>query len=275
MSQQVDNTPYWAVDPDRWDIYKLYFNGYNADVNFSVAREATVQHLQEAIRQRGNKLYIGFSFYDPKLEQDFESDVVKLAQFGNNICHSCVWFGEHVTTMVSGSKIGVIMAESPINYGRWELVSLPFTNVPLAFRIGVDIVIKCNWKGIHYEPQTWQVLWRVLTKLFVPGSGEDTGADYDPEKPETWTKGVHCSQLVLLFLKRCVLHNALPIPLQHKDRFLRIRSFTCLPAQLRALLTEIWGVGPGEFRDYQNIPEEVRQSWYPHYCARGWTEGLK
>jgi hypothetical protein len=272
--------PYWAVDPDRWDIYKLNFNGRKVDVNFDIGKEETVQHLEEAIRQRGNRLYIGFTFYDPKIEQDFDEEVVKLAQFGKNICHSCVWFGEHVTTMVVGSQRGVIMAESPANYGRWELVSLQFANVPLAFRIGVDIVAKCNWKGIHYEPQTWQVLWHVLTGLFVPGGsrgGEDTGigADYNPEKPETWTRGVHCSQLVLLFLKRCVLRGALPIPPQQRDRFLRIHSFTCLPARLRALLTEIWGVGPGEFRDYQHITEEVRQRRYPRYCAREWTRQLK
>ena len=275
MSKRIDSTPYWAVDPYRWDIYSMYFQGDSVDVRFNVTKEATVQHLLSAIQQRGNRLYIGFTYYNPKQEKDFEEDVVQLAQFGKNICHSCVWFGEHVCTLAADSRTGLIMTQSPLNYGQWELVSLPFTNVPLAFRIGVDIVIKCNAEGIHYTPQTWQVLWHVMTRLFVPGSGKDENphTDYDADKPETWTKGVHCSQLTLLFLKRCIIHNALYIPSRHRGDFLNIHSFTCLPARLRALMAGVWG-GVGEFRDYGNVSEEVRKTWYPHYYDRTDTKPL-
>jgi hypothetical protein len=276
MGDKTDNTPYWAVDPCRWDIYRLDFTGTSGSVYFDVSKEETVQHLLSAIQQRHNRLFIGFTHYDHAKEKDFEYDVIQLAQFGKNICHACVWFGEHVCTLAAGSDVGLQMTGSPLNYGRWELVSLPFTDVPLAFRIGVDIVLKCNEGGIKYKPQTWQVLWHVMTRLFVPGSGEDSGnsPDYNPDRPETWTKGVQCSQLVLLFLKRCILHNALHIPPRHRERFLRVHSFTCLPARLRVLLAEVWG-GVGEFRDYRGVGEEVRKRWYPHYCARRETALFK
>lgn len=271
--------PYWAVDPYRWDMYKTYFTGRSGEVRFDVTKEATVQHLISAINQRGSRLYIGFTYYDPKTERDFEEDVIQIAQFGKNICHSCVWFREHVTTLATSTEEGIVMTQSPLEYGKWELVSLPFCNVPLAFRIGVDIVLKCNKEDIHYEPQTWHVLCQMLTRLLVPGSRSEGASydwDYDPEKPETWTRGIHCSQLTLLFLKRCVVHNALFIPNQHRRRFIGINTFTCLPAMLRALLTEIWGgMERIEFRDYREIGDDIRKSWYPSYYYGRETESLK
>ena len=274
--QQVDNTPYCAVDPYKWDMFYNTFNGKEISARFDVAKEATVLHLLSAIHQRGDRIYIGFTYYTPKIERDNEEDIIQLAQFGDNICHACVWFGEHVTTLATGSVGGIVMTQSPLNYGRWELVSLPFTNVPLAFRIAVDIVIKCNDEDIRYRSQSMSVLWHMMARLLIPGHKEDRGVqgDYNPDKPETWSHGVNCSQLTLLFLKRCVLHNALHIPPQYREMFLQTYSFTCLPASLRVLLKEIWG-GVGEFRDYWHVGKEVRKAWYPHYYTRKDTVPFK
>jgi hypothetical protein len=271
---QIDNTPYWAIDPYRWDISFLQFHGRGAKMEFDVTKEATVQHLLSAIKQRGSKIYIGFSYYDAAKDRYIPCDVVQIAQFGKNICHSCVWFGEHVTTLAAGDRI--MMVESPLNYGRWELISLPFTDVPLAFRIAVDITIKCNSKGINYSDHRMSVFSHMMARLFIPGHSEDRGikGDYDADKPETWRSGVQCSQLTLLFLKRCVIRNALYIPPQHREMFLQTYSFTCLPASLRDLVSGIWGV-TGEFRDYGNVGNDVRKRWYPHYYDRKDTKLLK
>ena len=268
IKTQINNTPYWAVDPCRWDISYLYFHGRDPEVSFDVTKEATVQHLLSAIQHRGNKIYIGFTFYDAKIDdKNMQLDIIQLAQFGKNIYHSCVWLGEHVTTLAVGRNVR--MVQSPLFYGRWELVSLPFTNVALAFRIAVDITLKCNNEDIHYSDHRMTVLWHMMARLFIPGHKEDRGVkgDYDPDSPETWSRGVHCSQLTLLFLKRCVVRNALYIPPQHREMFLQTYSFTCLPASLRALLGMIWG-GVGEFRDYRNVGNDVRHAWYPHYYER-------
>lgn len=274
MHQPVDNTPYWAVDPYRWDIPYINFYGRGAEVTFGVSKEATVQHLLSAIRERGSVIYIGFCY--SCTEGNFEEDIIRLAQFGTSqITHASVWFGEHVTTMAVGGECGVVMTQSPLNYGRWELAPLPFTNVPLAFRIGVDIVLKCNRQGVCYRDQRWTVFMHMMKRLLTPGFREKiTQNDYDPDKPETWSHGVHCSQLTLLFLKRCVLRGALYIAPRHRERFLNINSFTCLPASLRALLAEVW-VGRGQFRDYRNVGEKVWKAWYPHYWERKDTELLK
>lgn len=268
----ASNTPFWAVDPDKWDFSDLRIVSNGAYVTFDVSKEDTVRHLLTAIQQRGSKIYIGFAFYDRRKEWDLEEETIQLAQFGSDMYHSCVWFGEHVTSLAAGSELGVKMVQSPMNYGRWELVSLPFTDVALAFRIGVDIVNKCNEKNIRYNDNRWTILMHIMRRLLIPGYRTETGIeyvkrDYDPDKPETWIHGVHCSQLVLLFLKRCVLRNALCIPPQYRDEFLQTYSYTCLPVDLRVLLWKIWG-GDGQFRDYRDVPGKVREVWYKHYFSR-------
>jgi hypothetical protein len=117
-----------------------------------------------------------------------------------------------------------------------------------------------------------------MRRLFIPGYTTETGAeyvkrDYNPDRPDTWIHGVHCSQLVLLFLKRCVLRNALYIPQQHREKFLQTYSYTCLPLDLRTLLWEIWG-GTGQLRDYREVPNKVRNVWYQHYFSRTSTQSL-
>lgn len=267
VDNTVDNTPFWAVDPDRWDLSYMYFSGKSGHVTFDVSKEATVQHLLAAIQQRGNRLYIGFEFYDDK--RYFEGDIIQLAQFGGNLVHACVWFGEHVTTLAAGRELGISMIQSPLNFGKWELVSLPFTNVPLALRIGVDIVLKCNKECIIYNDQRWTILRHMMKRLLIPGYQAEANvhSDYDPDKPDTWTHGVHCSQLVLLFLKRCILHNALYTPPQHREKILQTDSYTCLPVDLRKLIREVWG-GAGQFRDYRDVGSKVRGVWYEHYWER-------
>lgn len=275
MSRAVDNTPYWAVDKHKWDISYLNMHSTYAEVNFDIQKEATVRHLLQAIADRGNKIYIGFQYYDPAYKRYTETDIIQLAQFGSKLIHSSVWFGEHVTTMAVGSECGVVMTQSPLNRAKWELIQLPFADVELAFRIGVDIALKCNKEYISYKDHRWTVFGRVLSRLFIPGYTEPQNKlDYDPDKPETWQWGVHCSQLTLLFLKRCVLRNALHIPPQHREKLINTNSYTCLPADLRGLIQHIWG-GVGEFRDYRNVGSDVRKAWYKDYHGLKETNPLQ
>ena len=274
MSREVDNTPYWAVDPYKWDISFLNMHSTHADVFFDIDKEATVRHLQTAIANRGNRIYIGFQQYDSRDARYAQNDILQLAQFGSNLIHTSVWFGEHVTTMAVGD-CGVVMTQSPLNQAKWELIQLPFTDTALAFRIGVDIALKCNKECIKYSDHRWTVFGRVLSKLFIPGYTEPQNShDYDPDKPETWKWGVHCSQLTLLFLKRCALRNALHVPQIHRQRLMATNSYTCLPVDLRQLIQTIWGA-VGEFRDYRHVGNDVRKVWYREYHGLENTRPLK
>ena len=258
----VDNTPYWAVDPHTWDMSYLDLRSTCAEVTFNIHKEEVVQHLIQAIQERGGKIFVSFMYYDREYQRYTEDEILQLAQFGSNIIHASIWLGEHVTTLAVSEA--VFMTQSPLNFGRWELVQLPFTNIPLAFRIAVDIAIKCTKKHIHYSDHRWTVIKHVLSRLLIPGYKGGRGHDYDPDKPETWQDGLHCSQLALLFLKRCAIRGALYTPPKHTQKLLNTASSTCLPADLRKLVFEIWG-GVGEFRDYRDVGTNVRKAWYKHY----------
>ena len=69
-----------------------------------------------------------------------------------------------------------------------------------------------------------------------------------------------CSQLVMLFLKRCVRRGVLPLP-GEREFLLGTYTPTCLPRQLMDLVLRLWP-GPVEVRDMGKIPQDLRLWWF-------------
>jgi hypothetical protein len=228
-------------------------------MNFNMHLQKTVDHLWSFIQARGSKIYIGFEFYYHDISESLSAEyaVISAIEFGESIVHTEVYFGDHVCRMITGDN-GIQMMESPSPYHKiWELVCLPFNDPQKAFHIGVDITQKGAPIHFHYHPM--QMVEHFIGRLFIPGHGDldimmGKGPNYDETDPTTWVNGVHCSELVLLFLKRCVREEALQIPLEHRRRFLSINTATCLPSCLRKLLHEIWPTAKSELRDYMADP---------------------
>ena len=152
---------------------------------------------------------------------DLESTGIMLAQgFDTSAYHAEVWFGSDQRTQavifgLANHGLSLYLSAREYKEGTWELLAdLPFRNAGDAMALAAD----CARAEVPYHV------------ALHPRKEED----FDPERPDTWTPGVHCSQAVLLFLKRCVTHGVLR--LDAPEALMATCSHTCLPAHLRALL---------------------------------------
>ena len=251
--------PFFREDRDV-DDYTSY--GLWGPIRFNPELESSVEHILQAIRDRGGVIHL--AFLRRRLFTKFDATCISLMQDGDPRYHVELWFGENVTNMVVNSE-GVFLSSLPREEGVWELVRLPVTDVGLAFRLGVDIVRKCNRAKVHYDDHFWQNLEGGVCRACFRGDFWDRwvcGDDYDEERPETW-RGVHCSQLVALFLKRCVRRGVLPLPAGDREFLLGTYTPTCLPRQLMDLALRLWP-GPVEVRDMGHIPQDLRLWWFGH-----------
>lgn len=255
-------------------------------VTFKCSEPKTAEFLWKVIEDRGSRIDIGFVYFprDPRRRNPhyyndnivkFEYAAITAVELGSPIVHCEVYLGDHVARIVSGDIAGGIgLVQSPSEERDiWELISLPFKNPRKAFELALDIIVVHRrhtptgsttarffeeYFKLNFHP--WETLQHFMCRLLVVGHGENdfdaSGKDYDEERPGEWTRGVHCSQLVLLFLKRCVRAEALYIPPEHRRRFLSVYSFTCMPSGLNALLKEIWkDSAVCEFRNYVAEPQ--------------------
>lgn len=252
--------PFFLVDTDTRD-YELYDATLNY-ARFNSDLESAVQHLERAILDRGGVIQVAFARLP--LFRQFDATCVSLMQGGNPLYHAEVWFGENVV-QIGAARTGISLYSLPRQDGQWEVVTLPVRDPRLAFRLAVDTVRRCHKGGVCYSDHFWQNFECGACRAFYKRDRADRwvcGDDYDEERPETWARGVHCSQVVLLFLKRCVRHGALA-PASDPVYLLGAYSHTCLPAELRALLPLMWGDRISvETRDFDCLPEEVRRRWY-------------
>jgi len=266
------------------DYFCDYFVPHS--VFFNSLQPKTADFLWRFIEERGSRIDIGFVYFphDPRRRNPhyyndnivkFDYAAVTAVELGSPIVHCEVKLGDHVARMVFGELPGGVgLAQSPpVERDIWELISLPFKNPRKAFELALDIVVAHRRRTpavsttaqffeeyfkLNYHP--WETLQHFMCRLLVGGHGENdfdaSRKDYDEERPGEWTRGVHCSQLALLFLKRCVRADALHIPPEHRRRFLSVYSFTCMPCGLNALLKEIWkDSAVCEGRDYVAQPQ--------------------
>ena len=223
------------------------------------------------MKQRGGHIYIGFIHFlndDSRHRKSYsnlitvEYTAIRAVEFGSPVVHSDVFFGDHVARLIVTDK-GIDMVQSPPeDRDVWEMVSLPFTDPHKALEIGVETLKRSYTQDnamfmkpiavFNYHP--WEMMEYFLRRLAANRNPNDFHRhdDYNEERPDEWVRGLHCSQFVLLFLKRCVNAGVLPIHnKEHKERFLKLHTFTCLPSALRVIVKEIWQEqAVSEFRDY-------------------------
>jgi hypothetical protein len=221
---------------------------------FDVWENNTIEYLWKKIEERKSVINIGFVYLPADRRR---LDLVSAAEFGSLVRHAEVYFGEHVCRMSTSKSLHLF--ESPsMEHKNWEMVSLPFNNTRRAFEIGMDIIKQgytAEKKTIvkfsfHFLESVEHFLSRLLSFNHHGENDFYVNGDYDPKNSGEWKHGIHCSQLVLLFLKRCVIENVIDIPSEHRDRFLNLYSFTCLPSGLRLILNEVWPCAGSEFIDY-------------------------
>ena len=251
--------PFYTVDRDAWD-----FSRYDPDgtIVFNVELESAVQHILGEFRARGSTLEV--AFYDCCLFEDRVSTAIALWQGGSPTYHTELWLGAQLAVLATSSVEGVNLFPWGLDERRREAVRLPFADPELAFRVCVDTVRRCQAGGVRYSAHyLWMALHGMRDVFGVPSGGDD----YDEERPETWTGGVHCSQLVLLFLKRCVRRGALRLEGSARRRLLGTHTHTCLPRELRLLLQELWGPSLTA-REVEYPSRAALDLWYDPFLNR-------
>ena len=237
--------PIFQLDTDAWDYirYDKEFQLYILDTVSSNARAYSV--IQSLIETRSASINI--AFYRRPPFYSWEQTALYLAQNCDTLAHSAIWFGEDIAEMMISDAYGIAFKTLPPDPDvEWELFRLPFNGteaVVRAFEIANYIVIQTSKQYIGYGYRALRVIESTLFRLI--GKQECmldcTEDDFDYRHPETWIGGVHCTQLVVLFLKRCVEEGLISIHC-HKKRqhFMNLNSHVCMPCDLMDLLIDLW-----------------------------------
>ena len=238
------NQPIFQIDTDAWDYirYDKEFNLYILDTITSNARAYNV--IQSLIESRSASVYIAFYRRPPFYSWD--QTALYLAQNCDTLAHSAIWFGEDIAEIMISSNYGIAFKTLPPDPDvEWELIALPFNGteaVVKAFEIANYIVIQTSKQYIGYGYRALRVIESALLRLIGKLDYTCAEDDFDYRHPETWIGGVHCTQLVLLFLKRCVEEGLLPIQCSKKrQHFMNLNSHVHMPCDLMKLLADLWG----------------------------------
>ena len=229
----------------------------NSWPTFDIEMENVVMGLIAAVKATGNCIMVGSYAYTDR-PVTMEHRMINAVQLGDPLLHMGVVLGNAVGFLATGGG-NVDIVQIPTEFCPWEMRVLPVEDVELAVRIAVDTSRKCNRAGVKYNCHMLENLEHMLSRLLNIYYHEEcdhgTEFDYDFDDPDTWRRGVHCSQLVLLTLKRYVLRGALKIKdEERKQEFMSVYSFTCTPGALSRLIERTW---PGNIQhltnDYSNM----------------------
>lgn len=208
----------------------------------TVYHTAAAKRITEEITRHNGKVNIIFT-RTTNLTDILRKDGLQIETLPRIWGHSELWFGTNIARMVINTW-GVVMLPLRIKSSNLDVVTLPFNSVTKAFEIACNICRQTFLREIGYDIQLLAVSHHLLAQLLgmKEEHAENNNDDYNPSDPASWTQGVFCSQVVLLFLKECVNQNAISIPDEHKRlRFMSVYSKTCLPRDLKRLLQETWG----------------------------------
>ena len=217
------------TDTDEYIKYNKETDFYIFDTHYG---SKAIRRIEEELVKRNGTVQIIFT--NQIIENDFS---FVLNRWG----HSEVWFSPNIVRMQIMDHRVVFASLMPCDTDVY-VANLPFKDIIKAFRIANHICNQTNLHHIGYNIQLLLVAHHVLAQLLNVHIEENAeNDDYNPSDPSSWTEGVFCSQVVLLFLKECVIQNVLEIPdTEKKRRFLAVYSKTCLPHDLEWLLKETW-----------------------------------
>ena len=225
--------------PHKYLLLDRYCGRYAFD---TVYTKAAIQQIEEAICTRRAPVQIAFtktiswaSFTDP--DEKEMPDV-----WG----HAELWFGKNVARLLqaeNGTYFATLDTKKQ-TLKHWNLVTIPFHDPVAAFRVANTMLCQVEYHKIGYGLYLLKLVNHVLAQILDVETlveAEVAPDELDPLNPSTWKHGIFCSQLVLLFLKACVLKKTLIIPDDRKKRrFLKTYTHTCLPADLHRLLLATW-----------------------------------
>jgi hypothetical protein len=186
-----------------------------------------------------NKLLLGakisMAFYIP-CDSDFKESgrwniwsVLAAEGFRCPYDHCEVWIGDKVVVGNIGLDKGAIKAgfvSERRAHGTFDLIEVPF--LPRCSPQIVDILAQMCNTHVKYQAHPLHFIppfkWLLSLKQ----------KDYDSSDTRTWTRGITCSQFVILFLKECQ-KQGLVFPEQ--PLIDTIESSTCLPSHILSLVT--------------------------------------
>lgn len=209
-----------------------------------VRHESTVQEMIKLI-QRNNCISVAV-YYSADAVNPFKTGLIHAAQMGADTMHSCLQLGDGVAFLEVHGKRGLILSQLPSGNHIWTTYKLPIneSDIERAVRIIVDTVLRCPMT--YYDTHPVLNFQHAMCRRFeknhpILDTNKGIGCDdYDCEDCEGW-RGLQCSQLVLLVLKRFVIHGVLRLDVGKRDYFMSINSHTCLPdALLNLVATRMW-----------------------------------
>ena len=230
-------TIHW-MDINTCDTYVMDFNP-----KFNINKQIVVERLIEMVKANGDCIMVG-SYLMSGDKVSTECRMIEAVQLGDPMMHMGVVLGNNVGHLcVSGNQVKILQCPTSI-CETWDMRVLPFVDVEVGVRVIVDTARKCQRGGVGYNCHALENIEHMLSRLLNPQHGEsDSGTvgDYEIDAPETWKRGLHCSQLVLVVLKRCVLHGALVISdTGLRRKFMDTYSHTCTPAILSDIIARTW-----------------------------------
>ncbi len=227
------------MDSNTYDAYVIEYSP-----KFNIDREHVVERLIEMVKANGNCIMAGSYLMSGK-KVSMECRMIEAVQLGDPMMHMGVVLGSNVGHLCVGDgQVRIEQCPTSIS-STWDMRILPFVDVELGVRVIVDTARKCQRGGVGYNCHLLENIEHMLSRLLDPNHGDsDSGTvgDYAIDAPETWRRGLHCSQLVLMVLKRCVLHGALEIQNERlRLKFMDTYSHTCTPAILSRIIEQTWG----------------------------------
>lgn len=250
----LGNTIAWSRGQDANDYFFI-----DELKMYNIAAERVANHLREKVKANGNRIFFA-SYKVNHVRDGWKLKAISAVQLNNEpVVHAGICLGDNVAFLAIGD--GVNLYQQPSSFCTWDMCELPFTDVDLGVRIVVLTVLECWEYEVQYNCHVLENIEHMLCRLMSKEHKEcdvDTSGDYDFDSPQTWTKGVQCSQLTLLVLKRCVKHGALEIAdATLKEKFMGVYSHTCCPGFLHRLVDEVWP---------QSTHYSVKYNWKTAYA---------
>lgn len=240
MPTKTEHPALDSTDPISAQKYLVY-NRFTHEILFdTVVTKAAIPYLESAIIERKAPVQIAFAkgaIWSYLFDTGDESTAIY--PWG----HAEIWFGCNVGRVIQTEHGAFITTLEP-SKGGWDIVTLPFKDTLAAFRIINKLILSAACNHVRYGLYLLKLINHVLAQWLDVDDLveiEHPPDELNPLEPATWKHGVFCSQLVLLFLKACVLNNAIEIEdCTAKRRFLETYTHTCLPTDLHALLLQTW-----------------------------------
>ena len=150
--------------------------------------------------------------------------MVTAFSLGNRGVHTEVWIGDYrVSTFNPGKCVGIIPLEHVGDLSEWHVTHVPITDIPQATRFIKETLASPAEYGIS------------VPELAMPKFLLDSiDTDLDCCHPEKWDK-IFCTQLALLFLRRCAVAGILNIPKEKQRLLWTVNSKGCLPSRLQII----------------------------------------